>query len=415
MPLHPRTELDADVSRALSALGAETSEPALDALVAPSAAAAALDRLPPSAPFLLRAAPPLGSASSRHGPEPEAPVWIRGTLGGADVRIAPLRLAEGERPSAGRVARLVVTAEGRPCCDASSCTNRRTLAAVWVELEGADKGAAPRRLLVAAAVDLDEQRARSRAVRAATPLARAFAAPLEAAEGALPPPAAPDAQPEGPVLPAGKLARFALRLEGERLVLRDHESRGPRTNARRDTLLGSILLAVALALWIQAARAFRAGDRNLTIGFSAAASLVTLTGYAFVSVARFGARYHALSAPLFWAGRDRFVIAPWVSRTGAVDLLPEGRLGAAIAMEEVRGVATPRRGELVAVEIDSDHGPMDVFLTDDAALASFWAAALRRALGEMAHPGTRASARKRARERAAGEAASAVAMKEVTR
>ncbi|MDC3956642.1 hypothetical protein [Polyangium jinanense] len=415
MPLHPRTDLDADVARALSALGAETSEPALDAVAVPGAVAAALDRLPPSAPFLLRAAPPLGSASSRHGPEPEAPVWIRGTLGGADVRIAPLRLAEGERPTAGRVARLVVTAEERPCCDAPACTNRRTLAAAWVELERTDAEATPRRLLVAAVVDLDGDRARARVVRAATPLARAFAAPLEAAEGALPPPAEPEPQPEGPVLPAGKLARFALRPEGERLVLRDHDSRGPRTNARRDTVLGTILLAVSLALWLQAARAFRAGDRNLTIGFTAAAALVTLSGYAFVSVARFGARYRALSAPLFWAGRDRFVIAPWVSRTGAVDLLPEGRLGAAIAMEEVRGVSTPRRDDLVAVEIDSDHGPMDVFLTDDAALASFWAAALRRALGDMAHPGTRASARKRARERAAGEAPAAAALKEVTR
>ncbi|TKD12032.1 hypothetical protein [Polyangium fumosum] len=415
MPLHPRTELDADVSRALSALGAETSEPALDALVAPGAAAAALERLPPSAPFLLRAAPPLGSVSSRHGPEPEAPVWIRGTLGGADVRIAPLRLAEGERPTAGRVARLVVTTEERPCCDATTCTNRRTLAAAWVELEREDKSAAPRRLLVAAAVDLDGDRACARVVRAATPLAGAFAAPLEAAEGTLPAPAAPDVQPEEPVLPAGKLARFALRLEGERLVLRDHENQGPRTNARRNTVLGSILLALALALWVQAVRAFRAGDRNLTIGFASAAALVTLSGYAFVSVARFGARYRALSAPLFWAGRDRFVIAPWVSRTGAVDLLPEGRLGAAIAMEEVRGVSTPRRDDLVAVEINSDHGPMDVFLTEDAALAAYWAAALRRALGDMAHPGTRASARKRARERAAGEVPAAAAMNEVTR
>jgi len=401
MPLHPRTELDADVSRALSALGAETSEPALDALAAPDAVAATLGRLPPSAPFLLRAAPPLGSASSRHGPDPEAPVWIRGTLGGADVRIAPLRLTEGERPTAARVARLLVTSEERPCCDAASCTNRRTLAAAWVELEPAEPGAAPRRLLVAAVADLDASRARLRAARAAAPLARAFAAPLEPAEATFSPSDEPDAQPEGPVLPAGKLARFALRPEGERLVLRDHDSLGPRQNARRNTVLGGILIALALGPWIQAARAFRDGDRNLTIGYVAVAAFVTLAGYAWFSVARFGARYHARSVPLFWAGRDRYVIAPWVSRTGAVDLLPEGRLGAAIALEELRAVSTVRRDDLVAVEINSDHGPMDVFLTDDEELAAFWAVALRRALADMAHPVARVSARKRARERAA--------------
>ncbi|MRG91229.1 hypothetical protein [Polyangium spumosum] len=406
MPLCPRTELDADVSRALSALGAATSEPALDALAAPDAVAAALTRLPPSAPFLLRAAPPLDGASSGHGPEPKAPVWIRGTLGGADVRIAPCRLPEGQRPSTTRVVRLVVTSEKRPCCDAASCTNQRTLAVAWAELEQAEPGEVPRRLLVAAAADLDEGRARARVARAAAPLARAFAAPLEAAEGLLAVPQEPEPSPEAPLLPAGKLARFELRPEGERLVLRDHESLGPRQTTRRNTVLGAILLALALGLWIQAARALRAGDRNLTIGFGAAALLVTLTGYAFVSVARFGARYHAPSAPLFWVGRDRFVIAPWVSRTGAVDLLPEGRLGAAIALEELRDVSTPRRDDHVAVEINSDHGPMDVFLTDDEELASFWAAALRRALGDMAHPKARASARKRARERAAsGEAA----------
>ncbi len=406
MALAPRTELDAGVSRALSALGAETSEPALDALAAPGSVAAALARLPPSAPFLLRAALPLDGETSRHGPEPVAPIWIRGTLGGADVRLAPLRLDEGERPSAARVARLVLGSEKRPCCDAPSCTNRRTLASVWIELERAEASEVPRRLLVATAADVDEARARARVAASAKPLAEAFAAPLEPleGEGSIHALGDPSPHPEEPVLPAGKLARFALRVEGERLVLRDHESQGPRQNARRKAVLGTILLALALVLWIQAARALRAGDRNLTVGLVAAAMLVTLAAYASLSVARFGARYRALSAPLFWVGRDRFVIAPWVSRTGAVDLLPEGRLGAAIALEEVVRVSTPRRDDLFAVEIDSDHGPMDVLVTDDEALAAFWAAALRRALGEMRHPGARASARKRARERAAGEA-----------
>jgi hypothetical protein len=233
-------------------------------------------------------------------------------------------------------------------------------------------------------------------------LARALDVPLEPEDAADPAPrSADETTPAEALLPASALARFALRSEGDRLVLRDHGSTGPRASARRKAVFGLVLMVVAVALWLQTARAFLQHDRNLTLGALSAALLVTLTGYGFLGVARFALRYAARSVPLLWAGRDRFVIAPWVNHAGAVDRLPEGRLGAAIALEEVRGVAVLERDEHVAIEIDTDHGPMDAPAIQDEATARFFAEAIRRALADMAHPKARASARKRARERTA--------------
>jgi len=394
-------ELDTEVSHALSALEVAPSELALDALAAPNPTAAALARLPKNAAFLLRAAPPLTGDTPEYGPEPASPFWIRGRAGSPNVRIAPLRLANGERPREARAAQVHLELRELPCCDAPSCKQHRTLASVWIELDPTkDKG--PRRLLVTSTLDLDPALARSRAAAVAIPLAQALAIPLEPTEeGSDEPHPKPDEAKAEPLLPASKLARFTMLLEGERLVLRDHGSRGPRASSRSKAIIGAILAAAAVATWIEASRILLEGDRNLTLGAIAVAALVTLGAVAFLSVARFAASYQALSAPLVWIGRDRFVVAPWVSRAGAIGVLPEGRLGAAIALEEVRNVSTPPRGNHIAIEIDSDHGPMDVLLADDPALASFWASALRRALSEMAHPNSRVSARKRFRDRAA--------------
>src|SRR5262249_22318297 len=125
-------------------------------------------------------------------------------------------------------------------------------------------------------------------------------------------------------------------------------------------------------------------------------------GYAFLGVARFSARYRASSAPLAAVGRDRIVVAPWVGRDGAVDARPEGRLGAAMPLGEVRAAGPERRGAAVAVELATDHGPIDAMVCPDEAAAALWCAVLDRVLDEARHPRQGATARQRARQRARG-------------
>ncbi|MEJ7729851.1 MAG: hypothetical protein WKG00_11585 [Polyangiaceae bacterium] len=96
---------------------------------------------------------------------------------------------------------------------------------------------------------------------------------------------------------------------------------------------------------------------------------------------------------------------PWVARDGRVDLRPEGRFGASIPMHEVRGVETPAREGGFAVELRTDHGPIDVLVAPERAVAELWSRALSRAFVDLAHPDPRPTARQRARQAAAGKAA----------
>jgi hypothetical protein len=215
------------------------------------------------------------------------------------------------------------------------------------------------------------------------PLERGADAEVAAGE---PPP------PLGDPLAAAVLARFSLRTEGSRVVLRDWDSAGPRTSAARNAWIGAALMVAAAAggyaLW-------RAGA---AVAAGIVAALLALAGYAFLTVARFSARYRATSAPLVAVGRDRIAVLPWVSRDGAVDVRPEGRLGAAIALGEVRGASPqPRKGG-VAVELDTDHGPIDVMVCPSAAAAERWCAVLDRVIDEARHPRQGATARQRARQ-----------------
>src|SRR6185437_13933980 len=112
---------------------------------------------------------------------------------------------------------------------------------------------------------------------------------------------------------------------------------------------------------------------------------------------------------------DRIVVLPWVARNGAVDARPEGRLGAAIPLVEVRSATPKRRGgegeATVAAELDTDHGPIDTMICPDEASAAFWCAVLDRLVDEARHPRQGATARQRARARArAGSGGAAGAM-----
>jgi len=211
--------------------------------------------------------------------------------------------------------------------------------------------------------------------------------------------------PLGEPLSAAELARFGLRTEGSRVVLRDWDSDGPRTSAARNAWIGAALLASAAVAWYALGRSLNAGGvSGATAGAGVVAALLTVAGYAFLGVARFSAKYRAVSAPLVAVARDRIVVLPWVSRDGAVDERPEGRLGAAVALGEVRGASPkPRRPQTpgVAVELDTDHGPIDVMVCTSAAAAERWCAVLDRVIDEARHPRQGATARQRARQRAA--------------
>ncbi len=425
MPEPSTAAFEAEVARALRSLEVDSSVPALDPLGDPAGAARALAAEGDGAPSLRRAAPELGAPQrdkdARFGPAPRDPVWLRIERGARALRLAPLRLAgaaggaggAGEGAAESRDAvRVEVTAEQRPCCAAPTCTRERTHVAAWLVLAPPvpARPAAAQRLLVAEAQDLDPGRAEALVEAVAAPLAAALRVPLATARGAEPPGAIasrplPEVAP-APALTAAALARFAIRSEGELLVVRDHASQGPRAAATRNALIGAVLLVAALALWIQTMRSASAGDSGIAIGVGSAAALLSLAGYAFLGVARFSSRYAARSAPVASFGPGRFVVAPWVSRTGAIDLRPEGRLGAAISAGEVHGVGVQPRGDRFAVEIESDHGPIDVLLTDREDVGRYWRDAMDRAVASVRHPGG-PSAKQRLRARSQAQPSTA--------
>ncbi len=377
-----------DVSAVLASLGPGAQGSLADAVADPGGAARALE----NEAIVLRAAPALASGAAGFGPDPALPVWVRFTRGAREVVEAPLA---GGETTPRRVARIAIEATVAPCCDAPSCAAERVHVAAWL---GCDDGA---RLLVA------EQHciapARGAAVQAfAARLAQYIDAPLEGATS--PEDAARDdaiPEPLGPIA-ATDLARFALRVEGERVVLRDLAGEGPRATAGRNTVVGAALLLIGVGFWIKLAVAVTAAARSTgeMVAFGAAAALFTLAGVAFLGVARFSAAYQARSTALVAVGRDRLIVLPWVSRSGAVDVRPEGRLGAAIALGEVRSASVAERGAEQAIVVDTDHGAIDALCCEDRSVAAFWAAALARVVDEARHPQAAASARQRARARA---------------
>ncbi|WP_437585390.1 hypothetical protein [Sorangium sp. So ce1000] len=441
MPEPSNAAFDAEVARALRSLEADSADPALDPLGDPVGAARALSMEGSGAPLLLRVAPELGALQrdqdARFGPAPRDPVWLRIERGASVLRLAPLRLAgtrqaRSQAGSAGAgaggagagtaerrdAARVEVVSERRPCCGVPTCARERTYVAAWLALAAPAPPSAPARataaprLLVAEAQDLDAARAEALIEAVAAPLAAALRVPLETARGTeLPGAIAPRPLPEpapapASALPADALSRFAIRSEGELLVLRDHASHGPRGSAARNALIGAGLLLAALALWIQVMRSVSAGDSGIAIGVASAAALLSLAGYAFLGVARFSSRYAARSAPVVSFCPGRFVVAPWVSRTGAIDLRPEGRLGAAISAGEVRGIRVHPRGDRFAVEFETDHGPIDALLSEREDVARYWRDAMERAVASVRHPGG-PSAKQRLRARAQAQQAPA--------
>jgi hypothetical protein len=377
-----------EVSAAIASVGGE-GVAAVDAIADPGGAARALegDRV------VLRLAPELGGAIAAFGPEPIDPVWASLTRGSREVKTAPLR---GGAIAIREARGVQIDSTPIGCCGAPACAVDKTHVEVWLMLSG--KG--PGRLLVA------EQRSIEpfAAVRAiADRLARLLGVPLGPAY--VDPTAASRLPEPLPALPAEDLARLALRSEGGRVVLRSFESLGPRATAGRNTAIGAAAMLAAAALFVELFLALRAGSTGTAAAFGAGGALLGLTGYAFLGVARFSARYRATSAALFAAGRDQMIVLPWVGRSGAVDTRPEGRLGAAIPLGEVREAMPQARDGRWAIELDTDHGNMDAIEGASEAEARYWADALHRVMGEARHPNAQTSARQRARAKAKDEPA----------
>jgi hypothetical protein len=387
-----------EVSAALATLGAGGSTVA-DAIADPGGAARALT----ADGLVLRAAPELSGAAAGYAPEPRPPLWLSFSRGSRDV--ASVSLSGGNKVVR-RAARVELEEAEERCCDAPSCSRSKRRTSLWLHLERAT--VAPMRLLVAEQRTLDASRADAVYVVAhrlagllGAPATRSDGTPLSALEEGEPEALLPE--PLGSVA-AVELARFALRSEGDRIVLRDFASLGPRASATRNKLIGMVLLLIAAIFCFELAGALHGEGSGAAVVFGAAAGLFSLAGTAFVGVARFSARYRAVHSPLVAFGQGRFIVQPWVSRTGAVDLRPEGRLGAAIPLGELRGVSVKRRDQRFAVEFDSDHGPIDALATEREEVARYWAAALARIAAEVSHPSAGASARQRARARAREEA-----------
>jgi hypothetical protein len=424
-------QFDEGVRLALEKLGFAPSEEVIDAVLDPAGACAALDTLagdsapsdpetPPS--VLIRVGRELGPERSGYGPAPEDPLWLRVERGSLEVTLAPLRSEPGGEISRRRIAAVVLEAEAVRCCNAPGCTLEKAWARAWIELKGgstkggASKGSAskggapldrsPARLLLVEALAGAAGDARTIALAVGARLARATGAPLREGDAAVdlaPGLAISFPGPSEPRSPwrAGQLARFALRAEGDRIVLRDHGSLGPRAASRRNVGIGVALMIPALGLWALLATWISSGrGAGSSAAVASVAIVLSLASYAFLGVARFAHQYAARSAPLLAVGQGRFIVMPWVNRGGAVDARPEGRLGAAIPLGELRGVAVVRRDAAHAVELDTDHGKMDVLASDRPEVAALWSEVLPRALAHAAHPVPRASARQRARARA---------------
>jgi hypothetical protein len=384
-----------EIEAAITLLGGPEDDRVVDFLADPGGACRALDAVPDDGGIVIRAAAELGEPTEGFGPRPADPVWLRVMRGARQVGTAELRGVDG---AVRRAARVELEAREASCCDAPGCDRARTETSVWLVLEGLGKGAAEDRLLVAEqrAIGGEATAARAVGVRLARAIEVPFVSKGEPVEdkGELPPRI-------GEPLGAAELGRFALRGEGDRVVMRDLSSDGPRASAARNRWIGAALIVAAAAFWYQLARALgSAAPTGTAIMFGVLGALFTLAGYAFLGVARFSARYSARSTALWAVGRDQLIVLPWVNRDGAVDLRPEGRLGAAIPLGEVRAASPQKRRGGVAVTIDTDHGAIDAAVCESEASARLWCGALDRAIDEARHPRAGASAKQRARAKA---------------
>lgn len=350
------------------------------------------------APFWLRALPEGAAAvEDGYGPAPTAARWLRATPGRAELDPASEAAAEGAAGGAVHVASIAVVTEG-VTWGTSAAPFTKVVARVVLECAGA-------RLVVAAAIADAEEGAREVVSPFAAALATALGVPSSGAgdrataayRGAGDDPGAAPG-----VALAPSLVRFTLGWEGDRLVLRDAASRGPRESAAvwLAVIAGSLVGAGLAAASLRSAVA--SGAPWTSIALRAGIVVVFALGaFAFFHVARHALRYRAPATPIAVFADDRVVVAPWLRRDGAIDRRPEGRYGAGVRVAEVRQVHVIAKSGGHVVSLETEHGPIDVADLADPARAEALRAAVERALTGVASPARRKTALMRGRERAA--------------
>jgi hypothetical protein len=376
---------------ATSALpGARPEEALLDGVISPGALAARLESFArgEGEGLLLLVHPKLGGAQDGYAPEPRDPLFLRLSRDGGQVT-GRLAGARGEAATDVRARGVRLERARIKCCEAAACELERELVGAWIDFEARDP------LLFAEGRPFPGQ-----PDDGASDAARAMAAVLEVEVGGELGASRGEPDADDVVLPVSERGRYAARSEGEHLVLRDLFSVGPRATAGRNFVVSAVVGALALAVWIPTVAFAREGATARAVAVGAIAALLSLTAYAFFGVARFSSRYVARSAPLAAFGAGRFVVAPWVGRGGAIDLRPEGRLGAAIPCNEVTAVTVAPRDAAFAVVLESDHGPIDVVAVGDERVAGALRAAVARAVDLTKHPDAKPSPRQRARAKA---------------
>ncbi|NUP05036.1 MAG: hypothetical protein HOW73_03130 [Polyangiaceae bacterium] len=360
----------------------------IDAFFAADAAAFALARCDSA---ILRAFPSTAATGTGdYGPAPVEPVSIALTKGSADVTLKPGVDAARKAEHRATVTAIEVRTRTLPWGFA------RAAATLVVRLQPAPEGVAGGEVVVAESLAASEEEAQAELA----PMRAALSALTGIGEDA--PASRP---PEDAAAPRSASTRYSMHLEGDRIVLRDHDSSGPRERVGRYRMLALILVVLGIVGVAVFAERLNAGAPVAAlIGVGVVPLVVFIGAFAMNEIARYAARYAGKSAPLAWFADDGIVVAPWVSREGAVDTKPEGRLGAAVACGEVHGVEVRSREGALAVTIDGLHGPIEVAVTNDQSIAELLRVTVETAIAKVSSPKKRVTALMRAataREQAA--------------
>lgn len=349
----------------------------------------------------LRVARPRSDAAPPYAPVPDAPQDARFTRGSARFAVESI----GDVEALALSTSIDTLRWGDEAASFERYLGRVWLEAKWPELPKRDPAEpdAPRalRLLVAELLGDEREDTETRAEELAHALG-SYLGLEEAGAGTSSDATSPEHDAPAP----DGARRYSLRFEGEHLVLRDLESAGPKQGAGLFVLLAIVFGGLAVYTLRELSRAWSGeATSGALLGLGALSAILVLASYAMASVARFSYAYVATSTPLAWFADDRVVVAPWVSREGAIDTQPEGRYGAAIKIAEVERVVVDARSGAHTVKLETAHGPIDV-LSATRELCDHWAKAIERALPLVAAPRKKATAIMRARARREGATAS---------
>ena len=218
--------------------------------------------------------------------------------------------------------------------------------------------------------------------------ARERLAPLERAlTGRLADAAKGDVSAPEPNSSALAAPRFSFAREGDLIVLRDYRSAGPRERAARYLSFSLVLLAGGFAAGALTWRTYAASGASTTVlGYTVLTAVLLVGAFAMGRIFAHARAYAASQTPVAWFGDDRVVVLPWVSRAGAVDRRPEGRLGAAIVTSEIDSVVVLEHDGVFAATLTGPHGPIEIIRTDARSEADRVAEVARVLLAEVASP-----------------------------